>query len=115
MLAKLQGLEPLTGGVTKSTKLYVSTNKSANNQRQISPSGVVMPASAGMALSPYDEEFSTLEAQKRSAHQETLSNPPGSKGGSRGNHLTNNSIHVQKKLHDIMNNTRGSNSFITKS
>jgi hypothetical protein len=53
-----------------------------------------MPASAGMALSPYDEEFSTLEAQKRSAQQETLSNPPGSKGGARQNHLTNNSIHV---------------------
>jgi hypothetical protein len=91
MLAKLQGLEPLTGGVAKS-KLYVSTNKSANNQRQISPSGVVMPASAGIALSPYDEEFSTLEAQKRSAQQETLSNPPASKGGSRGNHLMNNNL-----------------------
>ena len=93
MLAKLQGLEPLTGGIAKS-KLYVSTNKSANNQRQVSPAGVVMPASAGMALSPYDEEFSTLEAQKRSGQQETLSNPPASKGGSRGNHLGSNSIQV---------------------
>ncbi len=42
-----------------------------------------MPASAGVALSPYDEEFSTLEAQKRLGQQETLSNPPGSKNGTR--------------------------------
>ena len=77
MLAKLQSLEPLPGTGAKS-KVYSNTNKSANNQRHISPPGLVMPASAGVALSPYDEEFSTLEAQKRSAQQETLSNPPGS-------------------------------------
>ena len=66
MLAKLQSLEPLTGAGAKS-KIYANTNKSANNQRHISPPGLVMPASAGVAMSPYDEEFSTLEAQKRSA------------------------------------------------
>ncbi len=65
MLSKLQGLEPLGGNgkkVWSNGGGLAGVGKSQANQRQISPNGIIVPASAGVAASPYDEEFSTLEA-----------------------------------------------------